>query len=317
MALNRMLITGGCGFVGRELVRLAQEHHEVHVVDSLRSGERRVAGMDAQRFVLHRQDIREAKAVRQIMDHVRPNVIVHLAAVHFIPECEASPDLAVSINVQGTVNLLDSAPEGCAFVNVSSAAVYAPSDSALDEEASTLGPCDVYGWTKLHGEHYARYYSEKRGLPTMIVRLFNVIGPGETNPHLAPEITRQIKSGASIIELGNLTPKRDYIDVGDVADGLMRISQLIVGGSKVGCDVVNLGTGRAYSVMEVTEQLCRASGRTVEIRSEASRIRKVDRPLLLASTRKLQSLTGWTPKTTIEESAARIWADPELLGASC
>src|SRR6201999_2072091 len=106
-----------------------------------------------------------------------PDIIIHLAALHYIPECEANPTLAVSTNVIGTLNLLQSAPSGCRFVFASSGAVYRPHDKPHSEATSELGPTDIYGFTKLHGEHYVATMAAKRNLRAVVVRLFNVVGP--------------------------------------------------------------------------------------------------------------------------------------------
>src|SRR4051794_32601677 len=118
----KLLITGGCGFVGRPLVAAAAAIHDVHVLDSLRSGEKRLDKKDCSSFALHRVDIRDTERVATLIGRIRPDVVVHLAAIHFIPECEANPSLAVATNVTGTVNLLCAMPAGGRFINLSSAA---------------------------------------------------------------------------------------------------------------------------------------------------------------------------------------------------
>ena len=130
--------------------------------------------------------------------------------------------MRVETNVHGTVNLLCAAPPGTRFVFASSGAVYKPDDKPHVEDDATLGPSDVYGYTKLHGEHYVKYFAAQRVSRAVVVRLFNVVGPGETNPHLLPEIIAQLKAGRTTLRLGNMSPKRDYIHVRDAASRLRR-----------------------------------------------------------------------------------------------
>ena len=308
MIKDPVLVTGGIGYVGRELVRqlVAGRDCEVHVLDNLTSGEHRLARMEKNEFALHRCDIRRADAVAELLDKIKPAIIYHLAAVHFIPACEAAPGEAVAINVAGTVNLLNAAPAGAKFVFASSAAVYRPSADAHYERNEELGPVDIYGYTKLHGEHFVRHYHEQNKIRGIIVRLFNVVGPGETNPHLVPAIISQLASGNHQLALGNLFPHRDYIDVSDVALGFRALAKhhVFEGGPLIS----NLGTGKTHSVGEVVATIAAAAGVTLDIQQDPSRMRAVDRPMLKASTQKLKQITNWTPALSLTQSMQRAWS---------
>ena len=87
-------------------------------------------------------------------------------------------------------------PKSCRFVFASSGAVYEPEEEPHTEFGSPLAPSDVYGYSKYHGEQYVRYFASAKGFPAVIVRLFNVVGPGETNPHVLPEIVAQTEVGS-------------------------------------------------------------------------------------------------------------------------
>jgi UDP-glucose 4-epimerase len=305
MPSSSILVTGGLGYVGRELVAqlLRTDAGTLHVLDDVSSGEHRLAAMDTQRFTLHRVDVRDRAAVREAVAAVRPSVIYHLAAIHYIPACEAAPGDATSINVAGTVNLLDAAPAGCRFVYASTAAVYAPSD-APHVETEAPGPVDIYGYTKLHGEHFVGYYARQGRVRGRIVRLFNVVGPGETNPHLVPAIVRQLAGGTTRVQLGNLFPHRDYIDVADAARGFQLIG---AAGADEDLVVSNLGTGVTHAVGDVVETIAKAAGIALTVEQDPARMRNVDRPMLRASTERLRALTGWAPSTTLAESMRRAW----------
>jgi UDP-glucose 4-epimerase len=308
MKTGPVLVTGGIGYVGRELVHqlIAEGSREIHVLDSLACGESRLNYMDRSKFSLHRCDVRDSETVTAVMRKVNPELIFHLAAIHFIPKCEAEPGDSNSINVSGTINLLNAAPPGSHFVFASTAAVYRPYDEEHIERDDMLGPVDIYGYTKLHGEHFVRYYHNQNRIRGSIVRLFNVVGPGETNPHLVPAIIGQLASGETQLALGNLFPHRDYIDVKDVARGFRALgdSDVFEGGPLIS----NLGTGITHSVSDVVETIAAAAGVTIDIQQDPSRMRAVDRPMLKASTKKLKQITDWVPSISLTESMQRAWA---------
>jgi UDP-glucose 4-epimerase len=303
-----VLVTGGLGYVGRELVRqlCEQDDIQLHVIDNLDCGEHRLEPMDQTKFTLHVTDIRDRQATADSIEKINPDLVYHLAAIHYIPLCERDPGNAVSVNIMGTVNLLDCLPKGTRFVFASTAAVYAPEDDAHTEGRSIEKPMDIYGWTKYHGEQYVRYYTDIGKMNGTIVRLFNVVGSGETNPHLAPAIIEQLSDGVTSVKLGNLFPHRDYIDVTDVALGFQKIAQ--AGSEQEDLLCCNLGTGRSHAVSEMVELIASAAGVALEIEQDSDRVRAVDRPMLKASTDRLKEKTGWTPSVPLSESMKRAWA---------
>jgi UDP-glucose 4-epimerase len=239
------------------------------------------------------------------MQKVSPNVIYHLAAIHFIPTCEAHPGSSNSINVSGTINLLNATPAGARFVFASTAAVYRPFSGEHVELDEMVGPVDIYGYTKLHGEHFVRYFHDQNRIRGVIVRLFNVVGPGETNPHLVPAIIEQLAQGKTSIALGNLFPHRDYIDVKDVARGFRALSYNARFDD--GPMISNLGTGVTHAVGDVVRLIAEAAGVKLEILQDSARVRAVDRPMLRASTQRLKQITNWTPSITLDHSMLRAW----------
>lgn len=307
----RILVTGGNGYIGRALVRQLYDHHEVMVVDNLRFGALRFRPDELARFGCEIIDITDGPRVAAVVDSFRPDVIVHLAAIHYIPECEREPVLTAATNITGTVALLQAAPEGTRFVFASSGAVYAPEERPHDELTSTTVPSDVYGWTKLQGEQWAAHMGPRRRLGVVVVRLFNAVGPGETNPHLFPEIVAQLKAGRRTLSLGNLTSRRDYVHVADIADGLVACA--MAGTVEPGSvTTVNLATGCHHSVSEVLDMVRRASGIDFAVQQEADRLRTVDRPLLVARIDRIGDRFGWAPRRTAERAIVDLWNDPDI-----
>ncbi|QQR85766.1 MAG: SDR family NAD(P)-dependent oxidoreductase [Flavobacteriales bacterium] len=300
---KKVLITGGAGFIGSALSKhLQEEGHEVFVLDNLSFGRRHLAGVPDDRFF--QVDIRDLAATQQVMDDTRPNIVLHLAAIHFIPYCNQHPTEAADININGTINVLEAAGSKGSVEQVfvaSTAAVYPIADGAMGEEHAT-GPMDIYGTTKLATEKIASEFHLRTKLPVLVGRFFNAFGPNETNPHLFPEIQRQVLGGARTLKLGNLDPKRDYIHTEDMSRAM---SALLAMGNK-GCDVFNIGRGIEYSVREIVEAFERQLGEKLSIEVDPARVRKVERMHLLADVRKLKTATGWEPRWGIDEGVATL-----------
>jgi UDP-glucose 4-epimerase len=306
----RIMLTGANGFVGIQAVEQLRGRHEVLALDALRYCPWRVEAGDG--VELAALDLRDRASTQATIARFRPEAIIHLAAIHFIPECEHKPDEAVSINVEATVNLLSACPADCRFVFASTAAVYAPSEVPHHEAKSQIGPMDVYGFTKLWGEDLVRYYAAKGGFEAVVVRLFNVVGPGETNPHLLPEIIKQLKQGTRTLKLGNTTPKRDYIHVADAAAGFIAAgTRPLADGEQV--VTANLGTGSEYSVDEVVMKIGEVIGEPVTIETDPTKVRQSDRPHLCADNRQMRATFGWAPQHDLATSLRDTWNDPRML----
>ena len=215
--------------------------------------------------------------IEAVLRRIRPRLVFHLAAVHFIPACDADPPRAVSINVVGTQALLEacSAVTPEAVVLASTGAVYEPSDEPHHED-STLAPTDIYGLSKLWMEQAAGLWHRRTGVSLGVARLFNVVGPGETNPHLVPTVIGQAEA-SNTLRLGNLDTRRDYIDVDDIAQGLARLGERA---PALGHVVCNLGTERAADGWEIVRTVADLMGRELTVETDERRLRPSDRPLL-------------------------------------
>lgn len=297
----KTIITGGAGFIGSAVTeRLQQEGHEILIIDNLSFGNRDFVQISDLNFKL--VDILQREAVDEIFNEFKPDNVIHLAAVHFIPWCNERPYEASHINIQGTINVLDACRKYAVkkVFFASTAAVYPIYDHAVKETDET-GPLDIYGLSKLTGEHLCNEFHLMSGIPTIICRFFNAFGPNETNPHLIPEIQKQINEGKRKIKLGNLTPKRDFIHTHDMAAAVSTLLNKV----EAGIDVYNLGRGIEYSVTEIVEAFERQLGEKIEIEVDPARVRKVERMHLLADVSKLKSL-GWTPTRGIDEGIATL-----------
>jgi UDP-glucose 4-epimerase len=292
----KTLVTGGAGFIGCAVIdKLQREGHEIFVIDNLSFGKREFINVPDSNFF--HVDILDREKVDKIFADIKPEIVIHLAAVHFIPYCNQHPYESSDINIRGTTHILNACRKngvGKIFF-ASTAAVYPIYDEAVTEKHQT-GPLDIYGLSKLTGEHLCHEFHLMTGVPTIVCRFFNAFGPNETNPHLIPEIQNQINSGMRKIKLGNLTPKRDFIHTSDMANAVHTLLSKI----DKGTDTFNLGRGIEYSVTEIVDAFTRELGELVEIEVDPSRVRKVERMHLLADVSKLKSI-GWSPLIGIDE----------------
>jgi UDP-glucose 4-epimerase len=294
--MSKILITGGAGFIGSAVFRhLHEKNHELFVVDNLSFGNREFINADDAHFFLI--DILNRKELIKAVEKIRPEIIIHLAAIHFIPYCNEHPYESANINIQGTMNVLEAAAKADVkkVFFASTAAVYPIYDDAVTEQHET-GPLDIYGLSKLTGEYLCNEFHLKTGIPVIICRFFNAFGPNETNPHLIPEIEKQVLSGKRKIQLGNLTPKRDFIHTYDMANAV----DILIHNVNSGIQIFNLGRGIEYAVTEIVDSFALALGEKIEIEVDPARVRKVERMHLLADISKLKSL-GWEPVIGIDE----------------
>jgi UDP-glucose 4-epimerase len=242
-------------------------------------------------------DIRDRDAVESAFRKADPDIVIHLAAVHFIPYCNAHPYESADINIRGTMHVLDAAAkfrlEKLFFA--STAAVYPIHDGPLNE-THPVGPLDIYGLSKLTGERLCHEFHLSTRTPTVVCRFFNAFGPNETNAHLIPEIQGQVNEGKRKIQLGNLKPKRDFIHTYDMAEAV----DVLVRHSHDGLEVFNLGRGIEYSVTEIVHAFENQLNEKIEIEVDPARVRKVERMHLLADIGKLEAL-GWKPRISIDE----------------
>ena len=296
-----IVVTGGLGFIGNELVRQLKAAGETVVVIDNRN---RVAPQieDLNDVPVYEIDITDKESVKELFFKIKPHTVFHLAAIHYIPECNDNPERTLRINVEGTQSILNAAATAGVkkFLFASSGAVYADSSNKLTEQA-TIAPVDIYGWTKLFGEQLCNMNTAMNGTPTIICRLFNNYGPRETNMHIIPEVINQLQSG-NTLKLGNISTVRDYIHTQDCAKSLIKLSACCEGETKI----VNVAHGDGYTVEEMIYKIQKITNRPIEIQKDTTRFRRNDKQTQIADISLLKNLTGWAPENDIEEGLTNL-----------
>jgi UDP-glucose 4-epimerase len=308
--MDRVLVTGGAGFIGSHLVEsLLEAGAEVLVVDDFSLGRREhlePAAASARLGVID-GDIRSAADLRPVADFA-PDALFHMAALHFIPYCNAHPREALDVNVLGldaVIRALRPAPLRT-LVFPSSGAIYGFGPEPWAETSPAM-PDEIYGISKWMGEQVmARFHADRPEARTVVARLFNTYGPRETNPHVLPGIMKRLREGEPV-ELGNLWPKRDLIFVTDTAAGLVAAAA-----GDPGFETFNVGTGSGTTIQDVLHMIEKITGRTLEVRQVPERMRAGDGHLV-ADPRKLMDATGWKPQHDLEAGLRQLLDSEGLL----
>lgn len=287
------LITGGLGFIGNELARQLAPHQPVAILDN----RNRVAPQieDLQSVQVYEADLVDHARVKEIIGDLKPSVVYHLAAIHYIPECNGDPGRTLRVNVEATMGLL----QACVAAGVphvlfaSSGAVYADSPEPLHEQ-STVAPVDIYGWSKAFGEDLCRWQAGQHGLRFSLCRFFNNYGPRETNRHIIPEVIHQLRQGDDL-HLGNTKPRRDYIHTRDTAQALRRLAER----PPESVRVVNVASGEHASVDDLIQLMGEILGRRLRVITDPTRFRKADKLVQVADISLLERITEWRPEITL------------------
>jgi UDP-glucose 4-epimerase len=299
-----ILVTGGAGFIGSHLCeRLLVEGQRVRVIDNLSSGKRanlpRHAGLE-----LVVGDICDAALVDGAMEGVE--AVYHLAAVASVKASIDDPLGTHASNLIGTVQLLEAAGRHGArrVVYASSAAVYGDCRELPIREASPLSPLSPYAIDKLAGEHYLRYYAGRFGFAAVALRFFNIYGPRQdpSSPYsgVISVFCDRLASQRGIDVFGDGLQTRDFVYVGDLVEVLWRALELPL--SEV--ETVNVGSGRATSLLDLIAALEGFAGRTLERRHHEAR--EGDIRHSLADVTRLQALFGYVPTRPFEEGLRDI-----------
>jgi UDP-glucose 4-epimerase len=306
--MPKVLVTGGAGFLGPHLIRqLLARNWSVASLDDYSVGKKEHIEpfLDSANFLEIEGSITDAAFVKAAVARFDPEVIYHLAAIHFIPYCVAHPAETLKVNVLGTQHLLDAMEDTSVrrFVLASTADVYATANLPHGE-SDRLGSTNIYGISKEVCERLLdlmrRRMPERRFLAA---RFFNIYGPGETNPHVLPDIMGYLRKG-NVLRLGDVEPKRDYVFTDDVARALVLMADY--SGTH---DAFNVGTGEGKSVRELVEILARVHGTPLTIETDPKKFRRAERQSLVADIRLIKAELGWEPEVDMEHGLARTLED--------
>jgi nucleoside-diphosphate-sugar epimerase len=312
----RALITGGAGFIGSHLAEaLLKEGHDVDIIDNLSTGSIRNVGhlKSNPRFKYVIDTLTNEPLLAELVD--RNDVIFHFAAAVGVKLIVDEPVHTIETNVHGTEVVLKHANKKKKKVVVASTSeVYGKSaDVPFREDADlVMGPTVKHRWayacSKAIDEFLALAYYKERGLPVIIVRFFNTVGPRQTGQYgmVLPSFVRQAMSGQPITVFGDGTQSRSFTYVGDVVDCLLKLT---LEPKAVG-QVFNIGNKEEVTILRLAEIVKAATGSSSAIEfvpyDKAYEAGFEDMPRRVPDLTKVHKLVGYEPKVQLDEIIAKV-----------
>jgi UDP-glucose 4-epimerase len=302
----KVLVTGGAGFVGSELVRqLYTRGAEVIVLDSLINGRREnLAGLPGDHVRLEVGDIRDESRLAALMPGV--DIVYHLACL-CLRHSLHSPLENHEVNATGTLKVVIAARDAAVkrFVYVSTGEVYGMPRSMPITEEHPNAPTNSYGAAKLAGEAYARAFHTTYGFPAVVIRMFNNYGPrchheGDCG-EVIPRFLLRCMAGQPMVVFGDGTQTRDFNYVEDMARGVL-LAGLVDGA--VG-KTFNLGSGEETSINDLAREVAAIVGAPrAQVVHDAPRPADIMR--LRADSTLAQKVLGFEPKVSLREGLTRL-----------
>jgi len=284
--VKRAVVTGAAGFVGRWMCReLRAAGYRVEAWVHRPTTARLVAD------VVEVVDVRDAESCARLLA-TPPDVLIHLAAVTHVGDAEANPELARAVNVEGTRNVMAPLADSTVAVLASTCHVYGPPQTLPLLATSPVAPRSVYASTKLAAEEEALRHQPA----VRIVRAFHHTGPGQSPRFALASMAAQVAAGAEVLRVGDLSVRRDYLDVRDVVRGYLAVAHGAEPGS-----LTLLCSGVSQPLSALVEALVGPTAVRVEV--DPSRLRRHDVPDLRGDPSSAHAL-GWRPRVSLGQTLA-------------
>lgn len=303
--MKKVLVTGADGFIGSHLTELLEkEGYEVRAfcyynsfnswgwLDSLPKS-------TLDQIEIFTGDVQDPNGVRTAMKGI--DTVFHLAALIAIPYSYHSPDTYINTNVKGTLNIVQAAKDlGVERVLVTSTSeVYGTAQYIPIDEKHPRQPQSPYSASKIGADCIAESFYRSFDLPLTIVRPFNTYGPRQSARAIIPTIISQLLNDFEEIKLGDLTPTRDLVYVGDTAKGFLEIAKC---SQLIGHDC-NIATQDEISIRELAETIINQINPNARIVQDKARLRPAKSEVfrLYGSNQKLKEFTGWSPEHSLSD----------------
>ncbi|MDR3125094.1 MAG: NAD-dependent epimerase/dehydratase family protein [Endomicrobium sp.] len=291
----KVLVTGGAGFIGSNIVdALLGKKYSVVVIDNLSSGKKENVNKQSK---FYKVDICDQKKMLDIFKQEKPQNVIHHAAQIDVRKSVADPVFDVNVNIIGSINILDA----CRQTKVkkiifasSGGTIYGECKAVAPKEDSMPNPLSPYGIAKNSVENYIKFYSEIYGLEYTILRYGNVFGPRQ-DPYgeagVVAIFAQRMLKNEDIMVFGDGKQMRDYVYVFDVVDA--NVKSLTKGKN----EVINIGTSKTTSVNKLVEVMSKVSGYKKKTIHKPKREGEVFKSFL--NINRARKVLGWTPKVNL------------------
>lgn len=299
----KALVIGGGGFVGPYLVRHLTDDlgYEVTVTKTVKE----TLTMD--NATVRNLDILDMEQIRTLLEEEKADYLFHLAAQSSVAYSWKNPTLTVDVNIKGCINLLEAirlVDKKPRVLLIGSGEEYGhiKKDECPIIEDNVVRPGNIYAATKSCQNMLGRIYSDAYNLDIMMVRAFNHVGPNQTPMFVVADFCKQvadIEKGKQepVINVGNLSAKRDFTDVRDVVKAY---AKLVVGGKRG--ETYNVGTGHAVAIQDILNKIISMSDKDIEVKVDPGKLRPVDVPIIEPDISKIKREVGWEPLIPLEQT---------------
>ncbi|QNL20572.1 NAD(P)-dependent oxidoreductase [Hyphobacterium sp. CCMP332] len=282
----KILVTGSGGFIGQMLCKKLNAEGYMVLAHKKEDG-----------------DVRELKSFDKY-DSERPEKVIHLAALTFVPESWENPSKYLDVNINGTRNVLEKCRLWGSEIIYPSTYVYGIPEYLPINESHKVDPANPYAYSKFVSEGLCGFYAEKYNVPALVIRPFNIYGPGQSAHFLIPTIIRQIIDEQSKeISLKTLKPRRDLIYIDDFIELIIKVLDF---SKKKSFDLINAGSGESFSVEEIVQILLEISGYNKAV-IEEKEIRKSEVFEIKADISKAKKEYNFGLKTGIREGLKQCY----------
>lgn len=303
----KVLVTGAGGFVGEYLVKLLKAHNHDVVAIGINNG----AFLKELSVPTHVVNILDYPVLRETMQNVVPDAVIHLAAVSNVPISWNKPGLTIDVNIHGTVNVLQALYEvnpKAKFLNIGSSDEYgltAKCGKPLTEDMPCQ-PQNPYSISKYCTEQMVLQLGKKYGMNVISTRSFNHFGPGQAKGFVVSDFASQIKAieageQEAVIRVGDLSAARDFTFVSDVVEAYVSLIE-----KDVESGVYNVCSGKAMTVQEILDMMLHLSSKEIKVEIDEGKFRPSEVPFFVGCADKLSNATGWKVSTDIVDGLKNI-----------